>query len=922
MKTNHFKLRVGFVLASVVGWGVGAGCGTVQAQSFSPQVTKLHAKGALPRVNTYFGQAVAASDRYHVVGEPRSDDAADGAGAVHLFSATTGSHLRRLRAVDADPDDGLGVSVAVAGNWVVAGASPDDEKGINAGAAYLFDASTGRQLVKLMAPDGAANDQFGGSVAVSGNLCAVGAPGDDDNGSSSGSVYLFELPSGILKHKFTAADGALDDVLGQSVAMSGNLVVAGAPWDANAKGNNAGAIYVFDAESGAQVLKILAPDGVADDLLGGSVAIDGHQVMGGASGDDDKGANSGSAYVFDVRTGALVAKLLAPDGAAGDAVGQSVALHGTLALMGMGGDADKGAMSGSAYLFDARSGVLITKLTAPDGVTMDQFGVSVAVNGGAALIGANADDDLGPDTGAAYRFRLLAAPLALRRVAARGSSAPGAVNALFSAFGSNVFINPNGEASLTATLSGAGASNGRGTGAWNTLAVGQSLDLALRTQDAIGGGVRISAVTGTLSNHAGEALIHTQLAGTGITTNNNRALWRDNGSAVSMVLSTGHDVGSTFSGGRLQSMQQVTHGPHDIIGVAAQLRRGTGTGVGEVLVTGVNDSAVFFVNHAGAKVGTLFREGMVAEGMGTLGQILGRMALSTSDPAWNTFPAWWIPPGGGTPVQKLYEQTSASMSLSVQASQGSTASSTSGAVFRSFLGETMSFNYAVWRATLSGAGVTAQNNEGLWHETSFLAEPDSLIVRKGQEVEPGLRVTRLLQFWASNINDRAVFLAQLSGAGVTSANDVALYAWFHNGGMASLRRLMREGDYSGAPDGSRIGVIQRVDMDRETQTHYVVLASLTGAAATNQGLFTGRLDGGGISTSFVMRLPALTLRKGTLHAAAGTVPRTLRGMTMSVTTEASGAGGKGFGQVINAAGQVILNAQFDNGAREILSGVP
>lgn len=920
MKANHFKLRVGWVLASVVGWGVGTGCGTMQAQSFSPQVTKLHAKGALPRVNTYFGQSVAASDRYHVVGEPRSDDAADGAGAVHLFSASTGSHLRRLRAADADLDDALGLSVAVAGNWVVAGTTQDDEKGASAGAAYLFDASTGRQVVKLMAPDGAAGDQFGVSVAVRGNLCVVGAIGDDDNGSASGSVYLFALPSGNLLHKFTAADGEVDDALGQSVGISGNFVVAGAPWDANAKGNNAGAIYVFDAESGAPVVKILAPDGAADDLLGGTVAIDGHRVIGGAAGDDDAGANAGSAYVFDVRNGEQLMKLTAPDAVGGDGVGQSVALSGTLALMGSGAHPDHGLMSGSAYLFDVTTGMLITKLTAQDGAANDQFGVAVALSNGAALIGANGDEDIGPDTGSAYRFRLLATPLALRRVAARSSSAPGAVDAAFSTFGANVFINPDGEAALTATLSGAGASNGRGVGAWNTLALGQPLDLALRTQDSISSGVRISGVTGTLSNNPSEALIHTQLVGTGITTNNNRALFHDNGTAVSMVLSTGSDVGSAFSGGRLQSMLQVTHGPQDIIGVAAQLRRGTGTGVGETLVTAVNDSAVLFVNHVGTKVGTLFREGM-ADGMGTLGQILGRMALGTDSSQWNIFPAWWIPAGGGAPVQKLYEQRY-NDPLTTQAAQGGTAAGTGGATFRAFLGEAMSSNFAIWRATLSGAGVTTQNNEGLWHEAGSGMNSDTLIVRKGQTVEPGLRVVRILQYWASYTNHHAVFLAQLGGTGVTPANDVALYAWFFNGGMANLTRLMREGDYSGAPDSSRIGVIQRVDVDRQSQGHYVVLASLTGAAAANQGLFTSRLDGGGLSSASALRLPGLMLRKGTLHSTAGAVPRTLRSMTMSATTEATGAGGKGLGQVIQSTGRIILNAQFDNGAREILSGIP
>lgn len=922
MKAQNLKGRPGWFGAVLLAWGMFDGASLSQAQAFHPQVTKLHAKVSAPPEATYFGQAVAASDRYHAVGEPRSDEAANEAGAAHLFDEVTGRHLRRLRAADADTGDAFGASVAVSGNWVVVGAPQEDEKGTSAGAAYVFDASTGRQIVKLLDPDGAANDQFGHAVAVSGNLCVVGVPEDDDfiHGTSSGSALVFELPSGALRHKLKANDGEMDDLFGYDVAIRGNLVVAGSPWDANAKGNNAGAIYVFDAESGAQALKILAPDGAEDDLFGNNVALDGHRVIGAAPGDDDKGSNSGSAYVFDVRTGAQLSKLTAPDGAAGDSAGQCVALSGALALVGMVGDSDLGVFSGSAYLFDATSGGLIAKLTAPDGVSGDQFGASVALNGGVALIGANGDDDQGSHAGAAYCFRPLATPLSLRRVAARGSAAPGGVSTVFRGFGSSVFINPEGEASLTATLSGAGASDGRGAGAWNTLATGQSLDAALRTQDPVGGGARILGVTGTLSNHPGQALIHTQLAGTGVTSANNRALWRDNGSMVSQVLRTGDTVGGVFLGGRLQNMIQVTHGPLDAIGVAAQLRRGTGTGAGEVLVTEANDSAVLFVNHGGTKVGTLFREG-TGDGMGTLGQIGGRLALGTNE--WHVFPAWWIPAGGGSALQRLYEQPYSSVSPFVQASQGWAASGTGGAAFRSFLGEAMSTDYAVWRATLSGAGVTVQNNEGLWHETPFGGGmQDTLIVRKGQEVEPGLKVARILQYWASFSNQRAMFLAKLSGAGVNASNDVALFGWYQNGGMPSLTRLMREGDDSGAADGSRIGVIQRVDVEQNHQGHYVVLASLTGPAAANQGLFTGRLDGGAVSSMRALRLPALTLRKGTLHAAAGTVPRLLRGLSLSVTTEASGAGGKGFGKVIDSSGRVILSAPFDNGAQEILSGAP
>jgi len=654
------------------------------------------------------------------------------------------------------------------------------------------------------------------------------------------------------------------------------------------------------------------------------VALDGYYALVSAPGDDDLGSNSGSAYVFDIRTGVQITKFTALDGTINNGLGQSVAISGHLALVGVPFDDDKGIHSGSAYLFDTVTGKQISKLTAYDGAAGTQFGVAVALNANTALVGANTDDDLISNAGAAYLFRPLASPLPLTLAAARGSQGPGTVEASFSRFGPDVFLNPDGEVSLTAQLTGPGASGGRAFGAWNNLAPGRSLDLALRGRDDIGG-ARIASVTGTVSNHPNEALVHTVLTGTGVTPANNRCLWRDDGAAVSKVLRTGDNPGNIFNGGRLQAMTQVAHASVDSIAVAGQLARGSGSGMGEKLVTASNDSVVFSMTHNGANTGELYREGNPESSgtmvPGTLGQLLGRVAQSRSS-LWVVVPSWWIPDGGGAPFQKLYEQVSNSP-LSLKAVQGGNAPGTGmlAAQYRSFLGESLSESgWAAWRATLTGPTVTIADNEGLWHEKNLL------VVRKGQQLnagdEPGVRVSRILQFWPSSGFLRVFFLARLSGPGVTAANDVALYVWHYNGGMPVVDRLMREGDFTSAQDGSRIGTIQRVDVTPGTSSQYVVLASLTGASRTNQALFTGRGDQGTVLSGKHLRLPGLQLRKGILYTSPNTVPRTLRSILLPATTDATGAGGKGFGQVINPDGHVVVNLQFDNGAQEILSGVP
>merc|ERR1719356_2144742 len=102
--------------------------------------------------------------------------------------------LAKLKANDGASPDSFGTSVSINsdGSRVAVGARGDDDKGSSSGSVYLFD-GTGTQLAKLKANDGASSDYLGLSVSINsdGSRVAVGARGDDDKGSSSGSVYLF-----------------------------------------------------------------------------------------------------------------------------------------------------------------------------------------------------------------------------------------------------------------------------------------------------------------------------------------------------------------------------------------------------------------------------------------------------------------------------------------------------------------------------------------------------------------------------------------------------------------------------------------------------------------------------------------------------------------------------------------------------------
>ena len=321
--------------------------------------------------------------------------------------ADLGDQLFKLLPNGGADFDNFGVSVAISGTTAVVGAWHDNDNGPYSGSAYLFDTTTGRQIAKLLATDGAAVDEFGFSVAISGATAIVGAILDDDNGTESGSAYLFDTTTGRQLFKLLPDDGAAIDRFGLSVAISGlpgkEVALVGAFLDDD-NGADSGSAYLFDTATGAQIFKLLANDGAAGDRFGWAVAISGATTIVGAFGDDDNGTASGSAYLFDTTTGRQIFKLLADDGAAFDEFGRSVAISGATAIVGAYLGDDNGADSGSAYLIDSTTGRQIAKLLANDGAVGDYFGISVAISGATAIVGAYWDDDNGTNSGSAYLF--------------------------------------------------------------------------------------------------------------------------------------------------------------------------------------------------------------------------------------------------------------------------------------------------------------------------------------------------------------------------------------------------------------------------------------------------------------------------------------------------------------------------------------
>jgi len=344
-----------------------------------------------------FGYSVAVGSGRIVVGAYGDDDNGSDSGSAYIFDLD-GTNEVKITASDGASNDYFGWSVAVGSGRIVVGAYQDDDNGLDSGSAYIFDLD-GNQLTKITASDGAGSDNFGRSVAVGSGRIVVGAYQDDDDGSASGSAYIFDLDGNQLT-KITASDGAGSDNFGISVAVGSGRIVVGAYLDDD-NGGDSGSAYIFDLD-GNQLAKITASDGASNDYFGYSVAVGSGRIVVGAYADDDDGSASGSAYIFDL-DGNQLTKITASDGASGDSFGSSVAVGSGRIVVSAYGDADNGSYSGSAYIFDL-DGNQLAKITASDGAASDLFGISVAVGSGRIVVGARYDDDNGSNSGSAYIY--------------------------------------------------------------------------------------------------------------------------------------------------------------------------------------------------------------------------------------------------------------------------------------------------------------------------------------------------------------------------------------------------------------------------------------------------------------------------------------------------------------------------------------
>lgn len=407
---------IGSYLDDTLGNNIGAAYVFVRSGGIWIQQAKLFPENLM---DDGFGFAVAISGDTVVVGSRNFNaSTVTDAGAAYVFLRTGGiwNQQKRLAATDTLPSDLFGFRVAISGDTILVSAHRQFTfVGQEAGAVYAFfrNEAGWAQQQKIIATDPSTQfDWFGLALAIEGDTMVVGARRDDTAaGVDAGSAYVFvrSSPGGswTLQQKLTASDGVAHDLFGQSVQVSGNTIVVGVSDDDNAKGIDAGSVYVFvrNAATWTEQAKLIASDGAGGDYFGDQVALSGNTLIASAPTDDTSaGLNVGSVYVF-VRDGNAwqqLRKITPSDGLAYDFFGW-VALSGDTAVVGAFYDPvtigstnptvdNVKSLRASAYVFTIEPDSTAPTLTVPSSITRE----ATSAEGVAVNYSVSATDDYDP----------------------------------------------------------------------------------------------------------------------------------------------------------------------------------------------------------------------------------------------------------------------------------------------------------------------------------------------------------------------------------------------------------------------------------------------------------------------------------------------------------------------------------------------
>jgi len=886
--------------------------GPLSAQSLTGPKRFFRAKPT-PVVDSGFGSSIATNGGLVVTGDP-SFSALIGTttfpkrGIVHVFNATTGAHIRSIEPPPADRNIlffQFGKAIALFGDTLAVSAPMS---GVVAGPAsqsvYFYRASTGAFLSKISGP----STGFGTSIALHGDLLLTGSPEEE---SARGAVYVHSVSTGTQLARLTASDRAAGDAFGSAVALSPHYLLIGAPLDTNNRGTNAGSGYLFENRPPFKQVRKLTDEDLFPDhptnanaQLGSSVAIRNQQLFLGAPfGDVTGDPDCGFVFEFIANRPTDLRQILPVFPQEIRGFGTSLSTSDDLLAIGPAADASgfSSTLVLSLHNWDAPQ---FAASLIPIGIqSADQLGAATAIHG-SSVYALTGDSPTPSQRGALFQLTPISRP-AMPGVALfkTGTSAPGVPGASISGdlaqlqdpttFTSHHFL----------TLSGPGAAAVKGRGIWNQDAPASP---SLFPGQSINPGGTISSIS-SLRVGGGRLIAKGTRQGTSITSADNDLILVHSPASLPFPAFLENDQLKGSSGpnpprlGSFTAFAITTTVP--VASVVGSLKRSSASGV-----NAGNDS-FFVVNDLVSVVPSAalpVREGDPANF--NLGEFLPRLAASGSA---HSFAAAVLgPPAQNQAVMHYTNSGTATLLLRKGADPRIDGTEE---VFSTFLGESMAnTGNLVVRSRLSGPGVNRANDEIL-HVVgpSLLPIP---IVRKG-DIAPGfpldsnIRIAAFLSFQHTRQGGSVLYLARLSGPGVTPANDLALFVDVTESIVAippgspilPSHLLLREGDPLPTSSKAIIQTIHRVAYCDDGD--YMALVSLVtrpGEATSSDNLallygeskftqpFTSDAEG--------FRKPFLLLRKGAHLAEYGGRP--VKSLSFFPgTLSPGGASGIGIGNV-------------------------
>lgn len=900
--------------------------GPLTAQSV-PTVKRFFRTRPAPAVDSGFGSSIATNGPLVITGDP-SFSALIGTttfgqrGIVHVFNTTTGAHIRSIEPPPADrniTDLQFGKAVALFGDILAVGA-PESLSAVApvTRGVYLFRASTGTLITKISGP----STGFGTSVALHGNLLLIGSPEED---SGRGAIYLHSVSTATQLARLTASDRAAGDNFGSAVAISPHYLLVGAPQDNTTRGTNAGSGYLFENLPPFKQVRKLTDEGLSPDhptnanaQLGSSVAIRGQQLFLGAPfGDVPSDPDCGFVFEFIANRPTNLRQILPVFPQEIRGFGTSVSTSDDLLAIGPAADASGFSSTLVLSLHNWEAPQFAASLI-PIGIqSADQLGAATAIHG-SSVYALTGDSPTPAQRGALFQLTPVSRP-AMPGVALfkTGTSAPGVPGASIS----GGLVQLQDPTTFTShhllTLSGPGAAAVKGRGIWNH---DDPASPSLFPGQSINPGGTISSIS-SLRVGGGRLIAKGIRQGIGITSAENDLILVHSPSALPFPAFLENDQLKGSSGPnppRLGSFTAFAITPNvPVASVVGSLKRSSASGV-----NAANDS-FFVVNDLVSVVPSAalpVREGDPANF--NLGEFLPRLAAAGSA---HSFAAAVL----GPPAQNqavMHYTNSGIGTLLIRKGADPRIDGTE-EVFSTFLGESMASNgNLVVRSRLSG-GQTNRSNDEILHVVgpSLLPIP---IARKG-DIAPGfpldsnIRIAAFLSFQHTRQGGSVLYLARLSGPGVTSSNDLALFIDITESIVAippgnpvrPSHLLLREGDPLPTSSKAIIQTIHRVAYCDDGD--YMALVSLVtrpGEATSSDNLallygeskFTQPFP----TDAEGFRKPFLLLRKGAHLAEYGGRP--VKSLSFFPgTLSPGGASGIGIG---NVAGNGVPEWTLDLGS--------